>query len=91
VIVPLFTPELVPPRLSHAPPLVTVADQFSVPRPVLLTVTVWLGGLLPPCVAVKLSELELNPIDGAAVTANVTDTVAVAGLALGIDIDNCPL
>jgi hypothetical protein len=91
-MVPLFTPEVVPLRLSHAPPVVTALDQLSVPPPELLTVTAWLEGLLPPCVAVKFRKLVVNPIEGSGgATANVTETVTVEGLALGIDIDNCPL
>ena len=33
---------------------------MSVPTPVLLTATVWLAGLVPPCTALKDNELGLR-------------------------------
>jgi hypothetical protein len=74
VIVPPLVPEAGGGTLSHAP-LVTIADQFRAPNPVLLTVTVWHGVLLPPCVPLKVSELVLNPMTGTAgdATFKVTD------------------
>jgi hypothetical protein len=72
-MLPLLAPEVGWPRLNHDPLHVTDAAQFSVPPPVLLTATAWLAGLLPPCVAVKLNDVGLNPIvAGGAVTVNVT-------------------
>jgi hypothetical protein len=87
---PEFEPLVAPLRLSQLP-LVTDADQFSVPPPALLIETVWLPGLLPPCAPEKLSELVLNPIEAPPdVTVRLTETDTVEGLALGIDIEICP-
>jgi hypothetical protein len=73
-MLPLLAPEVGALRLNHPPLQVTDADQFRVPPPVLAMVTVWLGGLLPPCAAVKPNEVELNPIvGGGALTVSVTD------------------
>jgi hypothetical protein len=58
-MVPLLVPEVVPLKLRKVP-LVTEADQLSVPPPALLIPTVWLAGLLPPCTAVKDSEVGLT-------------------------------
>src|SRR6266849_4612256 len=71
VIVPLLAPEVVPLKLRNGP-AVTAADQFNVPPPVLLTATVWLAGLLPPCVAVKDNEVGFSPMTGDGFTVRVT-------------------
>lgn len=42
----------------------SVALQFRVPPPVLVTLKVWLAGLLPPCWAMKDRLIGLNPMDG---------------------------
>ena len=66
-------------RLNHA--ALSLADQVSVPPPVLLTFKVWTAGLLPPCWALNDRLVGLIPIaggTGAAVTVNVTGTVTGA-------------
>jgi hypothetical protein len=62
-------PEVV--RPNHDPLQFTDADQFRLPPPVLLTVMFWLAGLLPPCTAVKVIDVGLNPMvgDGIAMVA----------------------
>jgi hypothetical protein len=76
VMVPLLAPEVGELRLNHDPLQLTDADQFRVPPPVLLTVTVLLAGLLPPCTAVKVNDMGLNPIAGdGGFTVSVTATV----------------
>src|SRR5256885_1454991 len=40
------------------------ADHTSVPAPVLLMVSVWLGGFGPPCVALKVIEVGDSPMVG---------------------------
>ena len=60
--------------------LLGLAVQLKVPPPVLLTFSVWVVGLLPPCWAVKVRLVGLAPIaggTGAAVTVNVTGMVTV--------------
>jgi hypothetical protein len=60
-----------------------LADQLSVPPPVLLMLTVWLAGLLPACCAVKEKLVGLAPMaggTGAAVTVKETGTVTVVAL-----------
>ena len=58
--------------------------------PVLLMLTVWAAGLLPPCWAVKLRFVGLAPMPGgtgAAVTVKDTGTVtAVAPVALRVTV-----
>jgi len=81
VILPLLAPEVGVTRLNHVPLQVTDADQFRVPPPVLLTVTVWLGGLLAPCTAVKVSDVGLNPmVEATTFTVSVTDAVCGGAL-----------
>src|SRR5260370_855205 len=63
VMVPLLVPDVAPLKLRNGP-AVTAADQFNVPPPVLLTATVRLAGLPPPCVAVKDNEVGLSPMSG---------------------------
>ena len=56
----------------------SLADQVSVPPPVLLMLRVWAMGLPPPCWAVKDRLVGLAPMaggTGAVVTVNVTGTV----------------
>jgi hypothetical protein len=56
----------------------SLALQVNVPPPVLLIVTVWAAGLLPPCCAVKDRLVGLMPMaggTGAGVTMKVTGTV----------------
>ena len=60
-IVPLPVPEAGL-RVSHA--AVSLALQLKVPPPVLLMLTVWAAGLLPPCWAVKDKLVGLAPIAG---------------------------
>jgi hypothetical protein len=52
--------------LSQLPPDVVEADdvQFSVPPPVLVMEMFWGAGLLPPAVALKVSEDGLRPMVG---------------------------
>ena len=53
------------------------AFQLNVPVPVLLILTVWLEGLVPPCVAKKVRLVGVRPMVGTngAVSVNVTMTV----------------
>src|SRR5262249_29089408 len=79
VIVPLYAPAASPLMLTEAVsvegavPLagLTVSHEASslavklrVPPPVLVTLIVWLAGLLPPAVAVKLRLVGLTPMVG---------------------------
>ena len=64
----------------------SVTLQESVPPPVLLTVTVWLAGLLPPAVPEKARLVGLRPIaggTGAVLTVRLTGIVCGLLLALG--------
>ena len=70
-------PEPVPVRtlgVSHV--AFSEIDQFRVPAPVLLMVSVCAVGLLPPCIPVNERLVALSPIVGvgAAVIASVTAT-----------------
>ena len=58
---PLFVPDV---RLSVIHGTLSVAVQLSVPLPVLLMFSVWVAGLVPPCVAVKERLVELVPMAG---------------------------
>ena len=49
-------------RVSQA--ALSLADQLRVPPPVLLMLTVWAAGLLPPCWAVKATLVGLAPMAG---------------------------
>ena len=52
--------------------------QLKVPPPVLVMLTVWTEGFVPPCTPVKLRLVGLRPMvggTGAAVTVKVTGTV----------------
>ena len=49
-------------RVNHA--ALSLADQVSVPPPVLLMLSVWAAGLAPPCWAVKERLVGLAPIAG---------------------------
>ena len=63
-------------RANH--PVPSLALQVKVPPPVLLMLTVFGAGLLPPCWAVKERLGGLNPMaggTGAAVTVKATGTV----------------
>ena len=79
VIVPLYVPAARPVMSTEAVsvegavPLVgltvshgalSLAVKLSVPAPVLLMLIVWLAGLLPPAVAVKLRLAGLTPMVG---------------------------
>ena len=68
----------------------SLAVQLKVPPPVLLILTVWAAGLLPPCWAVKDKLVGLAPRaggTGAAVTVKVTGTVAgLAPVALRVRV-----
>ena len=62
---------------NHA--ALSLAIQLSVPPPVLAILKVWVAGLAPPCVAVKVKLVGLAPMvggTGAVVTVNVTGTVS---------------
>jgi hypothetical protein len=48
--------------VNHA--ALSLADQLSVPPPVLLTLRVWVAGLAPPCVAAKAKLVGLAPMAG---------------------------
>ena len=75
VTVPFPVPEA---GLTVSQLALSLADQVSVPPPVLLIVSDWDAGLPPPCWAVKDRLVGLVPIaggTGAAVTVNVTGTV----------------
>ena len=64
--------------VNHA--ALSLADQVSVPPPVLLIVRLWAVGLAPPCCAVNDRLTGLVPIAGgigAAVTVRATGTVTV--------------
>jgi hypothetical protein len=50
----------------------SLADQVKVPPPVLLIVSAWVAGLLPPCWAVNEKLPGLAPMAGAAVMVKVT-------------------
>lgn len=61
--------------------VLSLADQVSVPPPLLLMFRVCAGGLLPPCWAVKERLVGLTPMAGgigAAVTVNATGIVTDA-------------
>jgi len=49
-------------RVSHA--ALSLAVQLKVPPPVLLRLTVWAAGVLPPCCAVKDRLVGVAPIAG---------------------------
>ncbi len=49
----------------------SLAVQLSVPPPVLVMLSVWLAGLLPPAVAVKLRLVGLTPMVGCVAGADV--------------------
>jgi hypothetical protein len=58
----------------------SLTDQVRVPPPVLLILTVWLAGLVPPRVAVKAIVVGLAPMVGgteAAVTVKLIGTVTL--------------
>ena len=57
--------------VNHA--ALSVALQLKVPPPVLLMLTVWAAGLLPPCWAVKERLVGLAPIAGGAVAGGEED------------------
>src|SRR5215831_15222028 len=73
-------------RVSHA--ALSLAVQLKVPLPVLLRLTVWAAGVLPPCCAVKDRLVGVAPIaggTGAAVTVKLTGTMTgVAPVALRV-------
>ena len=76
-IVPFPIPLLGVKESQVAPPLTL---QFSVPPPVLLTLTVLAAGFDPPCWAVKDKLVGLTPMaggTGAAVTAKETGIITV--------------
>lgn len=78
VTAPLPMPEA---GLTVSQAALSLADQVSVPPPVLLMVRVWADGLAPPCVAAKEKLAGLAPIAGGigtAVTVNVTGTIMLA-------------
>ena len=68
VMVPLSTPEVVPLKLRNAP-AVTAADQFNVPPPVLLTVTVWLPAVFKVTIKVLVPALPLTNVKAVGSTA----------------------
>jgi hypothetical protein len=75
--VPLLVPEA---GLTVNQLVLALADQVSVPPPVLLIVNNLGAGLLPPWVAVKERLVGLAPMaggTGAVVTVNVTGTVTL--------------
>lgn len=75
VVVPFPVPEA---GLTVSQAAVSLADQMSVPPPVLLIVSDWGTGLPPPCWTVKDRLVGFVPIaggTGAVVTVNVTGTV----------------
>jgi hypothetical protein len=61
VTAPLPVPEA---GLSVNQAALSLADQLSVPLPVLLMVTVWVAGLVPPWVAAKERLVGLAPMAG---------------------------
>ena len=61
VTVPLPVPEAGPTVNQAA---LSLADQVSVPPPVLLMLSVWAAGFPPPCWAVKEKLVGLAPIAG---------------------------
>ena len=56
-MVPLLVPELVPGTRVRNDPLVTEADQLSVPPPLFDTLIDWPRGLPPPATAEKDSDV----------------------------------
>lgn len=77
VTVPLLVPEA---GLTVSQLVLSLADQVSVPPPVLLIVSDWGAGLLPPCLAIKDRLVGLAPMvggTGAVVTVSVTGTVTL--------------
>jgi hypothetical protein len=66
VVDPVMLPEVGATRLKNVAPLVTDADQLSVPDPVLEMVTVLSAGLEPPCTAEKLRDVGAKPMVGPA-------------------------
>jgi hypothetical protein len=73
-----LVPEVVPTRSND--PLVTDADQVSVPPPLLETVMVWLNGPPPPATAENESEVGFTLIVGVAAGA----TVKLTGISFGV-------
>ena len=61
VTLPLPVPEA---GLSVSQAALSLALQLKVPPPVLLMLTVWAAGLLPPCWAVKDKLVGLAPMAG---------------------------
>lgn len=61
-------------RVNHA--ALSLADQVSVPPPVLLMLSVWAAGLVPPCVAVKERLVGFAPIAG------LTESIGAEGGAI---------
>ena len=75
VTVPLPVPDAGE-SVNHA--ALSLAVQLSVPPPVLLMLTVWVAGLMPPWVAAKEKLVGLAPMaggTGTVVTVNETGTM----------------
>ena len=64
--------------VSHA--ALSLAVQLKVPPPVLLMLTVWAAGLLPPCWAVKEKLVGLAPIAGGTGAGDGGEEADVGGL-----------
>ena len=77
VTAPLPVPEAGE-TVNHA--ALSLADQVSVPPPVLLTLRVWVAGLAPPCVAAKEKLVGLAPRAGGTGAGGDDDDDDDAGL-----------
>jgi len=64
--------------VNHA--ALSLAVQLKVPPPVLLMLTVWAAGLLPPCWAVKDKLVGLAPIVGGAGAGDGGEEADAGGL-----------
>jgi hypothetical protein len=78
VIAPLALPE---PGETDSQLALSLADHVSVPPPVLLILSVWFAGLLPPCCAVKERLVGLRPIEGG---TGAADTVKATGILIEV-------
>jgi hypothetical protein len=91
---PLLVPDAAPPPLIVSHDIEEVAVQVSVPDPLFVTVTVWLDGLAPPCIAeneIEAGFRAMTGIVGAGVGAGAgaADVVGVSSwVRPGIAVDS---
>jgi tight adherence protein C len=67
--------EVVPARVRNDDPLVTAADQFSVPPPLFDMPIVWLKGPLPPATAENDSDAGVTLIVGVGAGLSIDNTI----------------